>query len=260
MSFRKSRRTIDLRKASLPKLEERHAEAVKQLASAEKALIKTQAEAETFEEASNKLKEIERRLETLRTIRVQKPGVLSRLLHVKETPPELRAEIALLETIRSELVAKHFPFESLFSGRERERTGLTLIASAREYVEQCRTWVCKLESALDRKRKRNERVLEWLAAAAANNEESRRVGSSVKRRLNRQSDCPYCGGPLGVNPQVDHIYPVSKGGRSVPKNMVFACAVCNQLKRDMTVTSFAKKHCLDRTMIEERLSKLGKEF
>lgn len=65
---------------------------------------------------------------------------------------------------------------------------------------------------------------------------------------------------LGDEPHADHIYPVSKGGRSMPKNMVYVCAPCNSQKINLTLAGFIKKYNLDRDEIERRLQELGKEF
>ncbi len=46
--------------------------------------------------------------------------------------------------------------------------------------------------------------------------------------------CAYCddaGGPFNI----DHIYPLSRGGDNSPSNLCVACASCNAAKRDMTV-------------------------
>ncbi len=260
MSFRKSRQSVDLRRASLPKLQKCLAEAMRRVASAEKALANLEEEAVCIEASAAKLKEIESSLARLRTVRAPKPGVFGKLFRFNEIPPELRAEIAHLERLRDETLSKHPALAPILGRTTREQRMPECIAAAREHVEQSRSWVCKLESALERRKKRNERIVELRAAAAANVDESRRVGSSVRRKLHKQADCPYCGGQLGTAPQLDHIYPVSKGGRSVPKNMVFACASCNQSKKEMTVAGFCKKYSLDRSTIEERLSQLGKEY
>lgn len=57
--------------------------------------------------------------------------------------------------------------------------------------------------------------------------------------------CHYCGRriPFGraiyphqVHMQVDHVIPVSKGGRSVLNNLVACCSDCNQLKKHYTLS------------------------
>jgi 5-methylcytosine-specific restriction endonuclease McrA len=73
-------------------------------------------------------------------------------------------------------------------------------------------------------------------------------------------DCPYCGNPIGTTARLDHIYPVSKGGLSTRSNLVFVCFDCNQKKSDMTLSTFVRRWGLDRGIIEDRLTSLGKEF
>ena len=57
-----------------------------------------------------------------------------------------------------------------------------------------------------------------------------------------------------------HIYPVSKGGRSTLRNMVYVCGSCNVRKGTLTLVGFIRKFDLDREEIERRLRDLGKEW
>lgn len=41
--------------------------------------------------------------------------------------------------------------------------------------------------------------------------------------------CIYCGRPAN---QIDHFYPESQGGTSLPQNLVPACSSCNSRKKD----------------------------
>jgi 5-methylcytosine-specific restriction endonuclease McrA len=88
----------------------------------------------------------------------------------------------------------------------------------------------------------------------------RSTGDTVKRRLKKNDQCPYCGEMILDSGHVDHIYPVSKGGHSTSKNMVRVCIDCNLKKSNLTLTMFIKKYLLDRHEIEERLTELKKEF
>jgi len=44
--------------------------------------------------------------------------------------------------------------------------------------------------------------------------------------------CAYCGAPANT---IDHVWPVSKGGKSTYQNCVAACFPCNQKKRNKTL-------------------------
>jgi len=112
----------------------------------------------------------------------------------------------------------------------------------------------------ERERKARERHQELRAAAAANTEEMRRLADLLRSKLSRQTHCPYCGEQLGDAVHVDHIYPVSKGGRSVERNLVKTCIDCNQKKGNRTLTQFIRDCELDREHVETRLSELGKDF
>lgn len=98
------------------------------------------------------------------------------------------------------------------------------------------------------------------AKVAAHDGKSRDLTSTVKKSLALQRECPYCGGAIGANPHADHIYPVAKGGHSVPANMVLVCAACNLRKGTKTLRAFILEYGLCRDEIEMRLHKLGKDF
>ena len=51
--------------------------------------------------------------------------------------------------------------------------------------------------------------------------------------------CCYCGDHNGPF-EIDHIFPVSRGGASVPDNLCVACAPCNAGKRDRTPEEWAR--------------------
>jgi 5-methylcytosine-specific restriction endonuclease McrA len=96
--------------------------------------------------------------------------------------------------------------------------------------------------------------------AAQNSAQIRDAAHIIKDRIKAQHCCPYCGGELGDVPHADHIYPVSKGGRSTERNMVYVCAQCNKDKSDLTLSAYIRQFNLDRDAIEARLSRMGKDF
>lgn len=59
--------------------------------------------------------------------------------------------------------------------------------------------------------------------------------------------CAYCAkfGELTI----DHLIPVSRGGRSVYHNLAPACVDCNQAKDDMTVDEFRKEIRIRKLML-----------
>lgn len=118
----------------------------------------------------------------------------------------------------------------------------------------------RLKEAKQKKELQKQRMAELRAAAASANGATRELAAKLRRRMAKQGCCPYCGGQLGDIPHADHIYPVSKGGRSVERNLVFACAPCNIKKSKLTLTAFIKLYSLNRDIIEARLTAMGKDF
>lgn len=130
-----------------------------------------------------------------------------------------------------------------------------------------------LGSELDRlisKASRKRQHADLRARAAQNTSEQRQIGQGLRNRkeYNRQvklvSSCPYCGGSLGGFAgngcaELDHVYPVSLGGRSAVENTVFVCKDCNRKKRNQTLRRFIQKNQLDEASVYRNLDLLGKE-
>lgn len=91
-------------------------------------------------------------------------------------------------------------------------------------------------------------------------QKERELAAKLRLTFKPTDKCPYCERPLGSDPRLDHIYPVSKGGLSVSTNLIFVCLQCNQRKSDMTLAAFLKAYSLDRQAVEARLINLGKDF
>ncbi len=52
--------------------------------------------------------------------------------------------------------------------------------------------------------------------------------------------CAFCGCKLNnKNSNIDHVYPVSKGGKNIPSNMVISCERCNSTKGSRTLEEWA---------------------
>ncbi len=59
--------------------------------------------------------------------------------------------------------------------------------------------------------------------------------------------CGYCGIRLEIDGfQIDHIYPLCRGGSNLDINLVASCPLCNKSKGKMTVVEF-KKYILGQT-------------
>jgi 5-methylcytosine-specific restriction endonuclease McrA len=252
-SYKRRKGKIDLRRASLATLEKNLAETRKRLEDITTTVNQLQAQTQSapfqIQGIKRQINEIDERINSLRET-YQPKGALRKLLGLNELPPSVKAEVKALNTQLLTLQMEQRKLEGL--GNE--------IQSKEWRVESFRNWLSKVEEATARKRRKKDVIIELRAAAAASATESRKVGSSVRRKLNKQPWCPYCGGPLGPDSNADHIYPLSKGGRSVPKNMVYVCSECNSMKGTLTLSGFVRKHGLDRDEIERRLDELGKEY
>jgi 5-methylcytosine-specific restriction endonuclease McrA len=117
--------------------------------------------------------------------------------------------------------------------------------------------------------KQNESARELLrelkARAASKESETRELANTYKRDISKQLSkvdcCPYCAGPLlQNNAHQDHIYPVSKGGQSTRKNLVFVCSSCNQKKSDSMLRTFLKVQGFDAERVHKSLDLLFKDF
>lgn len=50
--------------------------------------------------------------------------------------------------------------------------------------------------------------------------------------------CGYCGTELLPGWQVEHMIPLSRGGKNEPKNVISSCPTCNRDKYDRTVEEY----------------------
>lgn len=204
-------------------------------------------------------------------------GLLPTLLTGSRYRPEIRERLRIIheqiKALRSGLppnqcTEREYSFTSLDRAFELSSAALgsvegwlTKLSNERthreEKAERQRATAERTQAREESKRRRLE---ELKAAAAANSRVARRLASSTRRKLERSGDCPYCGLVLRDGGHADHIYPLSRGGRSHKSNMVMVCETCNMRKGDMTLREFIKAYNLDRDVIERRLEKLGKVF
>jgi 5-methylcytosine-specific restriction endonuclease McrA len=112
--------------------------------------------------------------------------------------------------------------------------------------------------ALAREMRKPESKMEILRARAAQNEqENREATARIRDSIPRTDFCPYCDLQLG-EAHLDHIVPVSHGGRPHRGNLVYICVSCNLRKSDLTLFEFAEKFGMKHAVIARRLKSLGK--
>lgn len=70
--------------------------------------------------------------------------------------------------------------------------------------------------------------------------DSRLVTERDIRRLywRQRGQCAYCGVSLGTDYHVDHVIPVSRGGRNSVGNLLLACPTCNLSKGDKLLSEW----------------------
>lgn len=96
-----------------------------------------------------------------------------------------------------------------------------------------------------RKRNRDKINVKQREYACNNREKIRDLKNSRRRRMGpadaktldyiqtlRKDPCSYCGKPGGT---IDHIIPISKGGKNHWSNLTAACRYCNSRKADKTL-------------------------
>ena len=85
---------------------------------------------------------------------------------------------------------------------------------------------------------------------------------SFREQVSTFPNCPYCFQPfpcaLSDDIHLEHIYPVSAGGESLPENMIFICKTCNQVKTDKGLSEFCISTGRDLVEISRVLRFLGK--
>ena len=250
MAYKRSKESVFLQKASLATIEKHIKEELAKISSDETEMAKYRAKVLSMPPLSEFEKDLVKATLSRLLVDVPEPkwGFIRSLVGLKQPKNVLKDE--LNEFMRGELYTRYYaPTHLKCEIQKLERS-----------LDYKRSWLSKLEEAASPKRRKKDSLIELRAAAASNVKETREVGATVRRGLTLQPWCPYCGDFLGSDPHADHIYPVSKGGRSVPKNMVYACAKCNIMKTNLTLTGFIQKFSLDRDVIEERLKQLHKEF
>ena len=108
--------------------------------------------------------------------------------------------------------------------------------------------------------RKTARAASYKAAHDAFIGRARDGAQSIRHGLATNHPCPYCGRQLGSNPHADHIFPVSKGGRSIVANMVMVCSACNSKKAGQTLGRFIDEWKLDRDSICAALRSLGRDY
>ena len=112
--------------------------------------------------------------------------------------------------------------------------------------------------------KKRAKERERTAKISAYEDKARTGTESVKNLLMRGTGknwkCPYCCASSDPkNAHADHIHPISKGGLTVPENMVLICQKCNLSKSNKALRVFCRETGLVLQDVYDRLERLGKD-
>ena len=161
-------------------------------------------------------------------------------------------------------------WQSMFTELENYKFPEIVFSSEAEraivYGEKFKLELKKVQSHL----KRKERLAKAQSLATKNTSEQRDIASrfrtnkQFKAQLVKLKVCPFCAlnfrqEKLSSEVHLDHIYPVSRGGKSVISNLAFICGPCNRKKSDKTLHRFCESEGYDLSVVSERLLKLGKD-
>ncbi|MDA9641282.1 HNH endonuclease [Alphaproteobacteria bacterium] len=148
-----------------------------------------------------------------------------------------------------------------------EKTLLRKLKKEKERFATIKTRLIEIQSELDMfpKLKKRAKERERTATIAAFSDEARTGTSTIRadliREVGRHWSCPYCGTTGDVDQaHADHIHPVSKGGRTVPQNMVLVCQPCNTAKSDKTLRTFIRIKQWNFDEICDHLESMGKDI
>lgn len=191
-------------------------------------------------------------VEQLQKERNESMGFLQKLFNLDKTESQIEIDRKIAEVSK-----RHEPLKKRSEKLMGRKKRSVFYDRDRELLEW---YLTKLVPFYEKQKDLEDTWIDLRNRAASNSSQIREVAGIVKERIEKQDYCPYCGGDLGESPHADHIYPVSKGGRSTIKNMVYVCASCNMSMLDMTLSTFIRVNNLNREEIEARLTSLGKEF
>ena len=101
-----------------------------------------------------------------------------------------------------------------------------------EYKRFC----CNYEYLLRRKKLLEQINYECSLSEWNTKEQRKLLTKELREKIMRRDNytCQICGKymPDGVGIEIDHIYPISKGGKTVPSNLQVLCSKCNRSKSD----------------------------
>jgi len=256
MSYRYKKSKTPYSKMSLSRLKEIEAEILSKNPELDKMLNFYQEEEKKIHDLrkeynaiKNRILEIQKTGYERKRQEYQSAGIISKFLMDKTKPKFTESENAEIEKLTNMLSYKF-------------KLGYDINKYQSQYYTHKR--LTEVQKHIHQKEKKDSKRKTDRAIIASYKDKSRKLASKVKSALRKQLDidpyCPYCGKKMIDEPHCDHIYPLSKGGLSIPKNMIFICSDCNQKKSGLTLNQFIKKYNLLRFDIEEKLDRHNKDY
>lgn len=184
---------------------------------------------------------------SLNALKLLGPLTKRRRAELSESLERLAKEIATLQAFPADLS----PINDSLVRKE-------LLHERRMRLQVIEHLVSGLQEELARAERQPEVKMHKLRLRAAVTErENREAVERFRSELPRTESCPYCSAVI-VEFHLDHIVPLSYGGRPCRENLVWVCAPCNLRKKDLTLLEFTDKARLDYLVIVRRLQALGK--
>jgi 5-methylcytosine-specific restriction endonuclease McrA len=253
MRRRLTKSTFTISKASLSSLENKEKELVAQVSDYRKKILSSfvlSTLKKKFHHIDSEISILRNETILLRSRTVNAKGLVSKIFNIQEVP----------ETSLAKIKANEHRINTISPELEKVKTKLNEHAYYKNRILDLENLLLKIKNRIRQLHDKRDLINSLKNKAAETTKDKRVIGESIKRVLHRNKNCPYCGIILNATAHADHIYPISKGGESTIKNMVWVCVKCNSQKSDLTLQAFIRKFHLNRESIEKRLTDLKKEF
>lgn len=194
-----------------------------------------------------------KRRELLAKLERVSSGLVSRTLVAPPLSAELQAVMERIGGIESRCAVDE-------NALVKARSNLHRLTRMGARLDQIRETARRLNAELSRESAHMAKHAVAYAKAAAHDRRSRSLVRTIASMIHATPWCPYCGAATMEDAVIDHIYPVSLGGLSIPENLVVCCAQCNGRKSDRPLLVFLEASGFSVDDVVRRLRALGKHI